>query len=208
MTRGLNAEPQKIAVNAFPSDSSYYIPGIDQIEMGAGGVDDAEDPEAIWHEYGHAIQDDQVPDWGLRYQGKAIGEGFSDYLAVTMSQADGFDTDTTPAACVMDWNATSLTDTEPHCVRRTDTDKTWSGTPDGDPHADGEIWSAALWDINQQLGRDEATLIILEAQYWMTPKIGFQDAAATTIQTAEQFFTTGEADVVKEAFASRGLFTG
>jgi hypothetical protein len=210
-TRGLNAEPQKIAVDAFPSDGSYYIPGIDQIEMGAGGVDDAEDAEAIWHEYGHAIQDDQVPDWGLRYQGRAIGEGFSDYVAATMSQADAadtVDTDITPAACVMDWNATSLTNAEPHCVRRTDTAKTWSGTPDGDPHADGEIWSAALWDINQQLGRDEATSIILEAQYWMTPKIGFQKAAATTIETAVQFFSSEDAAVVEKAFASRGLFTG
>ena len=41
----------------------------------------------IWHEYGHAIQDDQVPDFGSTHQGGAIGEAFGDYMAVTMSQA-------------------------------------------------------------------------------------------------------------------------
>jgi hypothetical protein len=200
----VNAEPQKIAVDTFAADNSFYVSGADRIEMGTGGVDDAEDPEVTWHEYGHAIQDDQVPDWGLRYQGASIGEGFGDYMAVTMSQPFGMDTAKTPAACVMDWDATSYTSGRPHCLRRTDTDKTWSGTPDGDPHADGEIWSAALWDINQQLGRDEATQIIVEAQFWMTPKIGFEKAAEQTVNIAQEMFP-GDEDVVAGAFESRGL---
>ncbi|HSS67240.1 MAG TPA: M36 family metallopeptidase, partial [Nocardioidaceae bacterium] len=201
----VNAESQKIAVDTFTDDNSFYIPGADRIEMGTGGVDDAEDPEVTWHEYGHAIQDDQVPNWGLRYQGASMGEGFGDYMAVMMSQAFGKDTATTPAACVMDWDATSYTTDTPHCLRRTDTGKVWTGTPDGDPHSDGEIWSAALWDINGQLGRDEATTIIIEAHFWMNPKIGFQKAAEATVNVADLLYGGVDAQKVADAFSSRGL---
>jgi Zn-dependent metalloprotease len=202
-----NAESQKIGTDTFSADNSFYIPGIDRIETGTGGVYDAEDPEVVWHEYGHALQDDQVPDWGLRYQGAAMGEGFGDYMGVTMSQAFGDDTQKTPAACVMDWDATSYTrGTRPHCLRRTDTDKVWPDDRDQfhDPHGDGEIWAAALWDMNQQLGRDEATTIIVEAQFWMTPKIGFYGAAEQAVEVANLLYP-GDVTTVAQAFSSRGL---
>jgi Zn-dependent metalloprotease len=202
-----NGESQKIAVDVFADDNSFYIPGVDRIEMGTGGVDDAEDPEVAWHEYGHAIQDDQVPHWGLTYQGGSIGEGFGDYMAATMSQPHDRDTKTTPAACVMDWDATSYSGTRPHCLRRTDSDKKWTGMAhrNGDVHVDGEIWSAALWDINQQLGRDEATTIVIEAQFWMTPKTNFQGASRALIDVATQLYP-GDQTVVARALRSRGLY--
>jgi len=40
----------------------------------------------IVHEYGHAIQDDQVPNFGLSSEGGAMGEGFSDYLAAALGK--------------------------------------------------------------------------------------------------------------------------
>ena len=49
-----------------------------------GGVDDAQDPDIVYHELGHAIQDDQIPGFGqpsfssLGDPG-ALGEGFGDY---------------------------------------------------------------------------------------------------------------------------------
>jgi Fungalysin metallopeptidase (M36) len=201
-----NAESQRIAVDTFADDNSFYIPGADRIEMGTGGVDDAEDPEVTWHEYGHAIQDDQVPNWGMSYQGASMGEGFGDYMAVTMSQATVAGTSTVPAACVMDWDATSYTAGSPHCLRRTNTHKVWpdDADPRNDPHADGEIWSAALWDMNKQLGRDEATQIIIEAQFWMAPKIGFEKAAEQITNIASILYPD-DVDAVANAFVSRGL---
>ena len=54
--------------------------------------------------------------------------------------------------CVMDWDSTSHTTTVPHCIRRLDTTKTVADAV-GEVHADGEIWSRALWDIHKALGR-------------------------------------------------------
>ena len=50
-------------------------PSDKDLTFGTGGVDDAEDAEIILHEYGHAIQDDQLAGFGASSEGKAMGEG-------------------------------------------------------------------------------------------------------------------------------------
>ena len=41
----------------------------------------------ILHEYGHAIQDSQVTNFGSSPEGGAIGEAFGDYWAVTVTES-------------------------------------------------------------------------------------------------------------------------
>ena len=45
-------------------DNSFYSPVTKSVSFGMGGVDDAQDPDIVYHELGHAIQDDQIPDFG------------------------------------------------------------------------------------------------------------------------------------------------
>jgi len=202
----VNNESQDFITDKFHGDNSFYIPSQDKISLGAGGVDDAEDAEVTWHEYGHAIQDDQVPRFGTSNPAGSIGEGFGDYWAFTMSQADSPDTAVTPLACIADWDSVSYTSTEPHCLRRVDTNKTMADNdPKGDVHANGEIWSRALYDINQGLGRDEANTIILEAQFQFAPDTSFEAAAQATVGTAQRLFGSGAAQVCRQAFEARGI---
>ncbi|BCJ50149.1 bacillolysin [Actinoplanes sp. NBRC 14428] len=203
----VNNEPQDYATTGLTADNSYYDPSVDKITLGTGGVDDAEDNEVIWHEYGHAIQDDQVPGFGSTEEAGAIGEGFGDYWAVTMSQATSPDTAVTPLACVMDWDATSYTDDEPHCLRRTDTAKVYPGDLEGEVHADGEIWSHALWDVNLELGRTRANRIILEAQFRFTPDVTMPQAAEATVATAGVLYGPRAADRTRKAFVDRGILS-
>src|SRR5262249_59999389 len=135
------------------------------ITLGKGGVDDAEDAEVIVHEYGHSVQDGQVTGFGTSEEAGSIGEGFSDYLAVAVtSWAAGVPT-LTPEACVADWDSTSYTRTVPHCLRRLDGNKHYPESIVGEVHADGEIWSRALWDMRQALGAGAATRVIREARF-------------------------------------------
>jgi Thermolysin metallopeptidase, alpha-helical domain len=202
----VNNESQDLITDKFHGDNSFYIPSQDKISLGSGGVDDAEDAEVTWHEYGHAIQDDQVPRFGTNNPAASIGEGFGDYWAFTMSQADSPDTAITPLACIADWDSVSYTSTEPHCLRRVDTDKTMADNdPKGDVHANGEIWSRALYDINQGLGRDEANIIILEAQFQFAPDTSFAAAAQATVGTAQRLYGSGAAQVCRQAFEARGI---
>ncbi|HEX6445019.1 MAG TPA: M36 family metallopeptidase [Streptosporangiales bacterium] len=197
----VNNEPQKVLVNTYSGDNSFYDPSKDTITYGRGGVDDAEDAEVIWHEYGHAIQDAQVPDYGESEEAGATGEGFGDYWAVTMSipVSHGFD-----PPCVADWDSTSYTSGVPHCLRRTDTAKT-TDDMDGEVHDDGEIWSAALWDIHQVLGRDRANTLILESQFYDAPDTTFAAAARNVVTTANRLYGSAAADTCTRAFQQRKI---
>ncbi|MBA2697907.1 MAG: M36 family metallopeptidase [Nocardioidaceae bacterium] len=204
--RDVNSESQKIEVNAFADDNSYYDEQNDKISTGTGGVDDAEDVEVLWHEYGHAIQSDQVPGFGFAGQTGAIGEGFGDYIAATMSQANTRTTTKVPTACVADWDATSYDPTTPHCLRRTDTNKHYPEDLTGEVHADGKIWSRALWDMNAVFGRANATTIIVESHFSMSPAVTMPRAARTTVDTARRLYPgSGIATQTRHIFVRRGI---
>jgi len=197
----VNNEPQDMKVDQFGGDNSFFYPKQDFIKLGKGGVDDAEDAEVTWHEYGHAIQESQVPGFGEGHDAGSIGEGFSDYWAATMSEpvSGGFD-----VPCIADWDSTSYTSAVPHCLRRTDLELTMADQT-GRIHHDGQIWSRALWDIHRTLGRTTADTIILEAQFFFEPDTSFADAAGDTVFAAELLYGSAVAVQVRSAFEDRAI---
>jgi zinc metalloprotease ZmpB len=199
----VNERQQLIRINQFGGDNSFYRNGTTKltITFGKGGVDDAEDAEVIDHEYGHSVQDDQVPGFGSSEEAGAIGEGFGDYLAVAVSSAYA---PTPDEACVADWDSTSYTTEVPHCLRRVDGSKHYPEDLVGEVHADGEIWSRALWDIRQALHARLADTIIVRAQFGFSADTSMPAAAAQTIATA-RLYGTGAQSAVRAAFAARGL---
>jgi hypothetical protein len=199
----VNKRQQLLRINQFGGDNSFYREGTGKltITFGKGGVDDAEDAEVIVHEYGHSVQDNQVPGFGSTPDAGAIGEAFGDYLAVTVSEHFA---PTPDEPCVADWDSTSYTSTVPHCLRRVDGNKHYPQDLVGEVHADGEIWSRALWDIHKALGARLADTIIIRAQFGFTPDISMPAAAAKTIATAGLYGTSAQ-KAVQAAFAARGL---
>ena len=197
----VNNEPQDVRVGQFGGDNSFYDPAKDAMTFGKGGVDDGEDMEVIWHEYGHAIQDDIEPGFGITHDASSIGEGFGDYWAFTMSEpvSGGYD-----PACIADWDSISYTNTEPHCLRRVDLDLTVDDQT-GRIHHDGQVWSRALYDIHIVLGRETADRIILQSHFAMGVDPSFAEAALATVATAEELAGHGAAIKVQRAFEDRGI---
>ena len=72
-------------------------------------------------------------------------------------------------------------------------------------HADGEIWSRALWDIRNALGSTQADTIILESQFSYRPDTTFAQAAAATVSTAQKIGGPKAAKAVTAAFTGRGI---
>ena len=202
--RAVNMESQDVRINQWGADNSFSTNHPkDEIRFGKGGVDDAEDAEVILHEYGHAIQDSQVTDFGSSPEGGAIGEGFGDYWAVTVTEVvahNGFD-----VPCVADWDSVSYTLGPSHCLRRVDGNKHYPEDAVGEVHDDGEIWSRALWDIRGALGATTADTIILEAQFSFAPNTTFAEAAAATVATAQTLYGAKALKAVTAAFAARGF---
>ena len=201
--RPVNMESQDLRINQWGADNSFSWDKKDMIKLGKGGVDDAEDAEVILHEYGHAIQDSQQTPFGFGFttESGAIGEGFADYWAVTVSNVI-VPTPDTP--CVADWDSVSYTSDVPHCLRRVDEDLHYPEDLDGRVHHDGQIWSRALWDIRNALGHHVADTIILEGQFDVgSPTM--PELAASTVSAAQRLFGRSAANKVRQAFEDRGI---
>jgi hypothetical protein len=146
--------PLCINANAALGDNSKFLPKSWALQFGEGNVMDAEDASIIIHELGHAIQEAQVPDWATAKRNspvRAMGEGFADWLATLFfaEKRRAFH-----PTYVGDWDARGYVPAQSY-LRRVDTDKTMASWQN-EEHADGEIWSAVLWDLYLKLGGDSA----------------------------------------------------
>jgi hypothetical protein len=144
------------------SGGAWYSPVDLGIHFGSSGscqADRGEEADAILHEYGHAIQDNQVPMWGaqnpvtMREETRAMGEGFGDILACVYFAdiGTGFQREV-----FEDWVFA------PNGLRRVDGTKIYPTNWNFEEHDDGEIWSAALWNIYRNIGGDSS--IVTERQ--------------------------------------------
>ncbi len=209
--RAILARPLDLKINQYGGDNSYQTDKPFRLRFGKGGVDDAEDAEVIDHEYGHAVHADQVPGFGQGLDAGSIGESFGDYLAVTVGLAADAQYGwprRAEAACPMDWDATSYTNA-PHCIRRFDTGMTVA-TRRGEVHADGQIWSQALWEIRLGYGRLGLSTAawdtsLIQSQFSYAPDTSFDAAAHRTYLTVKQRDGDAAARLVRARFAARGI---
>lgn len=200
--RSINKIQQKIRLNQLGADNSFATDTKDELRFGKGGVDDAEDAEVILHEYGHAIHFSQSPNFYVSNESGAIGEGFADYFAVSVSSALA---PTPDPACVADWDSVSYTPGPVHCLRRIDSNLHYPENLNGEVHHDGMIWSRALWDIRNGLGNaQKADIIILEAQFDF-PGTTMADLAQRTVTTAQTLYGNSASRIVRAAFQARGI---
>jgi Zn-dependent metalloprotease len=201
----INNRQITVNVNGTTADNSWYSPSTKQLTFGTGGVDDAEDAGIIAHEYGHSIQDNQVPGFGNSPEGGAMGEGFGDFLGATYE--DALASSSYGNACIGEWDAVSYSSTNPPCLRRLDEGKVYPRDWYGEVHADGEIWSQGEYEMALQFGRDVATKIILQSHFSLTPNSGFNDGARA-IKAADQLLYGGaHAAAIDAIWAARGIST-
>lgn len=197
----VNASPQKIVAHGTKADQSYYDTFGDRLVFGDGGVDDAEDGDIVVHEVGHAIQDDQVRDYGTSSEGAAMGEGFSDYLAATL-HATG---DPAWDPLVASWDATSYSPRARPYLRRVDEDKIYPHDLVDEPHADGEIWSRFLWDLNDALGADEALRLVVESHFYLTANARFLQGANALLLANRALRDGADDAAIRALLRERGL---
>ena len=188
-------------------DNSQYVPSGHYLEFGQGGVDDAQDSDVIYHEYGHAIQDNEVPGYGDTLEGGATGEGFGDYWAAAITDAS-FAT-SLGAQCVASWDAVSY---NPYsgvagsgCLRRVDGTKQYPREIVYEVHADGEIWSSALRQMRTLVGPQTGDAIVIKSHTFLTPSANFINAADALIVADATLNGGANAAAIHGAMASRGI---
>ena len=179
--------------------AGFYDDSDGSINFGDAGVDVAEDAEVIVHEYGHAILDRQVPSIN-KGEGGAIHEGFSDFLAASFFSAvsDGFSD-----SIVFEWAGSS----DPEIATRpVNSNKRYPQDIVGEPHADGQIWSAALWEIFEAIGRDASIRLIVESHFFLLPDAEFVDGASAIFMADQELNGGVNFDFILGIMENRGFF--
>ncbi|HEU5479520.1 MAG TPA: M36 family metallopeptidase, partial [Candidatus Tumulicola sp.] len=205
------------------TDNSFFVadsPGVGTLFYGDGGTDDAEDPDIVLHEYGHAIQESIAPgafNGSSSSQARALGEGFGDYW----SFASNYDA-TVPSGrdpfCIGDWDARCANDNPDQlcgyplgadCLRRVDGTKTMAdfinSDVSGTEHQNGEIWSSALREIFITIGRRTTDTLVLEATFGVAAGPTFAQIAERMLAADRTLNNGANISAICLAMTKRGI---
>jgi subtilisin-like proprotein convertase family protein len=224
--RGVAAYPVEADAHAMGgSDNSIFLPsstrfGEGTLFFGEGGTDDAEDADLVVHEYGHAIQEWISPGTfggAFASESRALSEGFGDYWAYSAHVAQRLASGRDPF-CFADWDARCAGDDPSQqcgyragadCLRRLDGALTMA---DYDPvdaagveHRNGTIWSSALREIHQQLGRTVTDTLAVESLFDAPPHPTFAVMARRMLEADRLLFNGVHAQTVCAAMLARGI---
>ena len=179
------------------------------LNFGDGGVDDAQDADVISHEYGHAIQDSQVPGFGVTTEGGTLGEGFGDYWQAAMSanqgNADIFNT------CFAEWDTSAVSDDPLPCLRDVDhpwtVDEAVNECGGHEIHCVGQAWANLLWTIRKQLGGATADRLVVQSQFSYSVESGFRDASLALLFADRQLNGGANRAFLQNLLVARGFLT-
>jgi len=132
-----------------------------------------------------------------------MGEGFGDYWAGSVGgQFSGGFQD----LCIAEWDATSYSSTNPPCLRRLDSTKHYPESVDGEVHDDGEMWSAALWQVRGAIGAHLADTVILQAHFLLTPTASFNQGANALVTSAINLgYSNQQVKAIRTILQNRGF---
>ncbi|TAK63150.1 MAG: hypothetical protein EPO24_04455, partial [Bacteroidetes bacterium] len=200
---------QNLSIHVDPhgfngEDNAFYNPSNNSLSFGQGGVDDAEDADVILHEYGHAIHYGTVAGWGDGEEG-AIGEGFGDYWAATYSRMNNpvFSRNFFPTwdagyngSSGQIWSGRPLNDTRIYPN---------SGVAALEVHNAGQIWSAILLILWDELGKDIMDQLVLQSHFYMGTSGTMRDNAAAILQADNDLFAGEHLPTLIAKFSERNF---
>jgi hypothetical protein len=164
--------------------------------------DSSVDGDVVFHEYGHGISNRLIGNGSGALSGTqsgAMGEGWSDYWAITINN-DGavgeYVTNnpngirraayTVPAATVHD----SYADV---------------GAGGFEVHRDGEVWAATLWDLRTQLGAATSDLLVLNGMKFTPTRPSFLNARDGILQADQNLNGGANRCAIWTVFARHGM---
>ncbi|MFH1320122.1 MAG: T9SS type A sorting domain-containing protein [Bacteroidota bacterium] len=188
--------PVRIDAHALNgSDQSMYYSG--KIYFGEGGVDDAEDADVIIHEYSHAIMESASPGTSSGFERQSLEEGFGDYLAVSYSRY------------INPYNWQNIFSWDGHNEfwggRNAASTKHYPEDLSGDIHFAGEIWSSALMQVWEDIGRETTDQILLQSLYSYAAGMTMTDAAYLFLQTDSMLNGGVNYFMIYKRFQDRGF---
>lgn len=210
----LDVQHEGVEINphGITRDDSFYYPDRNMIMFGSGGVDDAEDPSVVIHEYGHALLNAAAPGLLTTLEGRALHEGFSDYWQASYYR----NLVESGRAMRDDWRWVFLWDSGEGQIwngRYLDHQGVYPGdvcvaSTSGagcSVHDDGRMWATTLMEVWDAYGRSITDHLVLLSHYYLASPVTFADAAQAVIQADFDYYGGVHAGQLIDIFSSRGL---
>ncbi len=164
--------------------------------------DSSMDGDVVFHEYGHGISNRLIGNGSTALSGTqsgAMGEGWSDYWAITMN-GDG---------AVGEYSTAN-----PNGIRRAA--YTVPANPVHDSyadvgaggfqvHRDGEVWAATLWDLRTQLGAALSDRLVLNGMKFTPVRPSFLNARDGILQADQNLNGGANRCAIWTVFARHGM---
>ncbi|HKG58479.1 MAG TPA: M36 family metallopeptidase [Pyrinomonadaceae bacterium] len=161
--------------------------------------DSSVDGDVVFHEYGHGISNRLIGNGSTALSGTqsgAMGEGWSDYWAITINNdgAVGEYVTNNPAGI------RRAAYTVPAAAVHDSYSDLGSGV-----HADGEVWAATLWDLRTQLGATITDRIVLNGMKFTPTRPSYLNARDGILQADQNLNGGANRCTIWTVFARHGM---
>ena len=161
--------------------------------------DSSVDGDVVFHEYGHGISNRLIGNGSTALSGTqsgAMGEGWSDYWAITINN---------------DGAVGEYVTNNPNGIRRAAytvpaaaVHNSYSDLGFG-VHADGEVWAATLWDLRTQLGATITDRLVLNGMKFTPTRPSFLNARDGILQADQNLNGGANRCAIWTVFARHGM---
>jgi hypothetical protein len=182
------------------SDQSAFIRnnGDPFILFGDGGVDDGEDADVIVHEYCHALSYAASPETNDGRERQGLDEGMADYFAATYSlRLNPFN-----GQNIFNWDGHN----EFWPGRIVNSTQTYPPTSTS-IYRYGEIWSAALMQMQEEVGDSIVDRLMLQTLYGLYVNMLMPDAARLFLDADSALYNGLHTNTIRFYFCERGLLS-
>jgi hypothetical protein len=195
--------PKQITVDPsglYDDNSNFEHPGGNpMIWFGIGGIPDAEDADVPTHEYTHFLSWSACPGCSESGQEReALDEGTADYFAASNSK----DISTFNWEKIYNWDGNIGGWNGRSCAV---SDVYPQGLKTNDIHLEGQMWSSALMEIWDVLGRNKTDILMLETLYSLGPNLTMTQAAKIFIKTDSLIYKGADVYTIAHYFIKRGF---
>jgi Zn-dependent metalloprotease len=161
--------------------------------------DSSVDGDVVFHEYGHGISNRLIGNGSTALSGTqsgAMGEGWSDYWAITINNDGAVGEYVTNNPAGIRRAAYSVPAAAVH--------DSYADLGSG-VHADGEVWAATLWDLRTQLGAATTDLLVLNGMKFTPTRPSFLNARDGILQADQNMNGGANRCAIWTVFARHGM---
>ena len=164
--------------------------------------DSSVDGDVVFHEYGHGISNRLIGNGSTALSGTqsgAMGEGWSDYWAITINN-DG-------AVGEYVTNNPNGIRRAPYSVPANSVHDSYADVGVGgfQVHRDGEVWAATLWDLRATLGASTTNLLVLNGMKFTPTRPSFLNARDGILQADQNMNGGANRCAIWTVFARHGM---